>query len=238
MGLRPVLRERILEADPRLKILLVLVLGVLTWRAGWAGVACYLGMALLATAVTFARGVHGKRQLRALALFVLFWTGLKAGFELLDGAEWGEALGESALLGGRLLVLVLLGLTLSAAASMRQLGLAAGWFLRPLLGRRSWQAALGLALMIHFLPLTLRTLQQVRTSIRLRSPQVGLPRRLGLLVQTTLRVLSRRTWDQTVALAVRGLEREGMWRMHRPIEPLPWSACGVVLAAAYLVSLV
>jgi biotin transport system permease protein len=238
VGLKPGWRERVIGLDPRLKILLVLGLGVLTWRAGGTGVACYLTFALLAAAATFARGVHGKRQLKMLALVVLSWTGLKAGFELLDGAAWGEAGAESLLLGGRLLVLVLLGLALTAATSTRQLGLAAGWFLRPVLGRRSWRAALGLALMVHFLPLTLRTLQQVNTTIRLRGQQLALPHRLGLLVKTTLRALSRKTWDQTVALAVRGLDREEMWRMRRPLEPAEWSAGAVLLGAACLVSLI
>lgn len=143
---------------------------------------------------------------------------------------------EAALLGGRLCVLIGLGLLLALTTSPRQLGLALSWFLRPVLGKNAWKTALSLALMIHFLPLVQATFAQVKQTIKLRQPRRSRWERFLLVPQATLRLLAQKTWSQTVAVAARGLDSPEAWVPHFPPQPLNW-ILGFLMAAAGLLPL-
>lgn len=215
--------------DPRLKILLAVLLAVLAWRAGAAGLLLYLSGLGIVLLLALDRAAAGRGALRAGASFVLVWALLKWGFDWLNGSPGFRALEEGALFGLRLAVLIGIGLALTATSSPRALGLAFAWFLRPLLRDRAWRAALALSLMLHYLPLTLRTLSTVRTTIRRRCPDLSLPRRLHLLAEASLRALSLKTWDQTLAVAARGLDRPEAWkgRLHWRLSE---ATAGILLA--------
>jgi len=210
--------ETLQAADPRVKILLALILGVLVWSCGLVGLCAYLLAIGFVSWRLLGRGELISGSLGRLGVLVLAWCLLKAALEWVGGAGLQTAFLEAAVLGGRLLALVLLGLCLTAVTSLAQLGRGAAGFLRPLPGDLGWRAALGLSLMIHFLPLCLKTFRQARLSLSLRA--AGLPPwvQLRLFVQTVLRVLAGRTWDQTLVLASRGLDRPEIWQ-----EPLPFS---------------
>jgi biotin transport system permease protein len=139
-----------------------------------------------------------------------------------DGPLLAHAARESALLGTRLALLIGIGLALALAASPRALGLALVWLLRPVLGARAWQPALGVALMVHFLPMAQGTFTQISRAANLRGP-LPLRRRAVLLPAAVLRILGQRTWTQTVAVAARGLDRPEAWRPDFPFRPARWA---------------
>lgn len=214
--------EGLLRAmDPRLKIALGLLAAGLTWMASPAGVAAYA--VLFSGALVAARQLPGVRQaLGGHALFLGLWTGIKLLMGAVHGLDLEENLAQAAVLAGRLHVLLALGLLLSASFSSRSLGLAVGWYLRPL-GRWTWQPALALALMIHFLPLAWQTFTQVRSVVGLRCQGIPQRRRLALMTQASLRSLAQKTWDQTLALAARGFDGPEAWQAR-----MPWKAGEIV----------
>ena len=206
------------DLDPRLKILAGLAFGLLTWRAGLFGLTLYWAGVLLALWSLRQAGSLSLRMVRGLAFGVLLWVGLKFGFELMNHEPiWPGAVQESLLLGGRLGLLIFIGLAVTASTSTRQLGLAVHSLIGPILGRRAWMASLGLALMVHFLPLTLRTIGQVRQAVLLRCSHLWFWTRYSLVISTVIRTLGQKTWDQTLGLAARGLDQEQAWQ-----EKLPW----------------
>lgn len=139
-----------------------------------------------------------------------------------DGPLLAHAAREAALLGVRLALLIGIGLALALAASPRALGLALVWLLRPVLGARAWQPALGVALMVHFLPMAQGTFTQISRAADLRGP-LPLRRRAVLLPAAVLRILGQRTWTQTVAVAARGLDRPEAWRPDFAFRPVRWA---------------
>jgi biotin transport system permease protein len=211
-------------ADPRLKILFAVAWGLLAWQVGGFGLLCYFGLLAVLSLALLGLGEVRGRALVAGALLVATWTLVKTGVELAAGAAglW-QAAAEGMLLGGRLLFLVLLGLCLAAATSPRSLGLGLTSFLRPLAGKRSWQGALSLALMLHFLPHALRTLRQARLAVILRRDRLSWWTGYKLLPQTVIRVLGQKTWEQTMALAARGLDGPEAWDHRLPFRIPEWT---------------
>ena len=198
--------------DPRIKLACGLVMGVLVWRAGPAGLGAYL---LLPATVLFLfrRQWPGRAGVvRHYLAFVAFWVLAKWGLDVLWGMDWRAALQGSSWLGLRLAILLLVGLCLGLTTSSRQLGMAANWALSPVLGKRAWQASLALAIMVHSLPLAWQALAQVRLALRTRRVRAGRMRRVLLTVQGVLRLLGRRAWEQAVAVASRRLDRAEAWR--------------------------
>lgn len=233
--------------DPRLHLLLAGCYGVLVWRLPPSGLAVVAaGLAALFMATPLRRRLR-PGMLRGHAWFVLAWMALRFALACLgpvegtpatpggDGGVFGNlqftwpdgpllahAARESALLGLRLALLIGIGLALALAASPRALGLALVWLLRPVLGARAWQPALGVALMIHFLPMAQGTFAQASRAADLRGP-LPLRRRAVLLPAAVLRILGQRTWTQAVAVAARGLDRPEAWRPGFPFRPAQWA---------------
>jgi len=151
-------------------------------------------------------------MLRRLAWFVLFWGAAKVGLDMLAGVVAADAVLGGIVVVIRLSALLLIGITLALSTSARSLGMAVAWALRPFIGgERAWRAALSLALMVHFLPLCLSTLEQVSAAFRSRLPSGS--RRLRALVVplAVIRGLGQKTWNQTLAVAGRGLDRAEAW---------------------------
>ena len=200
-------------ADPRPLLLVALCYGILVWQVGPLGLAA-IGMGVLgALAHPFMRRRHTPGMVRGLVRFCAFWGLLKFALDMLVATpDVADALAGAALLSGRLALLGGIGMVLTLAVSPRALALALAWALRPLMGDAAWRPALALALMLHFLPLTQRTVTQVTQCAARRQPHGGLRRRLTLVPAAILRILGQRTWQQTVALAVRGLDTPEAWR--------------------------
>ena len=218
--------RRLQDCDPRVKIGLSIVLGVCAWRADPWALVLFAAAAGMTVWMVAQRGIIGRGQLKGLILFVGIWAGVKAGLELLGGnPQWLE---HSLVLATRLLVLVLAGLCLAATTSRVQVGRAVSSLLRPVFRDRSWQAALSLALMIHFIPLAMGTMHTVKRSVSLRAQDQPLWRRMHLFVTTVMRNLSRSTWDQTMALAVRGLEEDRIWREKTDPKTGEWVIGGLL----------
>ena len=228
--------RRLVHLDARLKIITAACFGLLTWRAGPLGLAAYgLGVGWAALVLGAFRA-ENRRTFAAYGLFVLFWMAFALALASWEGSfTWSKTLPETGLLGLRLCVLLFIGLSLALSASPRQLGLAFSWFLRPVLGRRAWTAALSLSLLVHFLPLAWTCVRQVRQAIRLRNPRQGKVRRALLLSRATLRILGQKTWTQTVAIAGRGLDSPEAWEPRFTPQPLAWlGALGVVVVGGVL----
>ena len=212
--------------DARVKIGLSILTGICVWQAGPKALAVLAFASIVLTWLVAGDSLVTRRQFLALLVFIGLWTGVKAIMEFM--AENPDGLEQSLVLGGRMAVLVLVGLCLAAMTSRIQVGRAVTSLLRPVLGSRSWQGAMSLALMIHFIPLTMRTLHTVRQSIALRGSGISLRRRMYFFVTTVMRTLSRTTLDQTMALAVRGLENEHAWQDPQTIKPKEWVLGGVL----------
>nr|WP_319775861.1 hypothetical protein [uncultured Sphaerochaeta sp.] len=225
---------RFIGIDPRIKICLGLLIGLLTWKSGPIGVILY-GLALAFPLYTLSGTRPTNRSvIRAFAIFVIFWMAIKWLSAILEGANWVSALPETALLGLRLLVLLLLGLTLALSTQPRRMGLALSWFLQRFLGKKAWQLALAMALMIHFLPLVWETISTVRTTIALRASDLSRYRRTVLMIQATMRALSQKTWDQTLAIVARGLDSPEAWTANFPFHIREWTSALLIAVAATL----
>ncbi len=227
------LARSILGYDPRLKLLVAFALGAMVWHAGPTGLAAY--SVIIGAFLFILRHLWqgGARIFRSYGLLVFFWMALKVFSDLMSGVDTDAALGNATILGVRLVMLLLLSLALAMSASPRQLGLAISWFLRPLLGKAAWKVALALALMVHFLPLTWQVGVQVRKTIERRCPDLRWREKMILLPQAVIRNLGQKTWNQTLAVAGRGLDCPSGWVADFPENKIQWFL-GLTLLVACL----
>ena len=227
------------DLDPRLKITAGVGFGILAWNAGLFGLVLYWA-GVLVVLLGLRRAGSLQPGMVGIPVFgVLFWVGLKLIFELMNPEPWWPgALQQSLVLGGRLGLLIGIGLAVTASTSTRQMGLAVHALLRPVLGRRAWWGSLGLALMLHFLPLTLQTITRVRQAVLLRCSPLWFWSRYSLVVGTVVRSLGLKTWEQTLGLAARGLDQEEAWEERLPFELGEWltglAVLGLGIAVAWV----
>jgi len=199
--------------DPRLKMVTALLLGPAIWLlpawvvTGFAGAMAFLVVCLAASQPL------GDKMLRGIVIFLLFWIVVKGGMDAISGMPLVAVVREAGILGIRLIGLVAVGLFLALSTSARSLGLAVSWAIRPVVGgERAWKVALSLALVVHFLPLCLSTMTQVQATVSRRCPDFGFFKRMTVIPQAVLRSLGQKTWNQTLAIAGRGLEGSEAWQ--------------------------
>lgn len=204
--------EGLRALDPRLKLTAALVLGPSLWKVHViSAAACVLVLMPLVPLLAASRPM-GNRMVKGLFLFIFLWVMVKAGVDGLTGVPLEYVAMDAGQLAIRLAGLVLLGLTLALSTSARAIGLAVAWAARPLVGReRSWRVALALALMVHFLPLCLFTATGVRDVCDRRCPDAGGVMKARIIPQAVIRNLGQKTWNQTLAVASRGLEGPDAW---------------------------
>ena len=222
--------------DPRLKITVAAAIGILTWHVPVYALAAYAIFILLIGVINSVHLTLGIRTVVAYAYFIIGWTTVKFALDctpLLSGIipDYRAALIASAILGLRLTILISIGLLLATTSSARQLGLALSWFLRPIMGKRSWEPALSLALMIHFIPLVQRTFSQVMRAMELRNPPRSKWHRFTLIPQAVLRICAQKTWTQTVAVAARKLDSPDAW-----IPNFPTCYCQLVVSFLLIIA--
>jgi energy-coupling factor transporter transmembrane protein EcfT len=203
------------------------------------GLSLYAVVMLILLWCLWQAGSLTMRIIRVPVLAILGWVVLKLVFSLASREPlWPDALQESALLGGRLAILIGTGLVLTASTSTRQVGLAVNSLLRPILGRRAWAGSLGLALMLNFLPITLRTMEHVRQAVMLRCGHLRIWTRYSLMISGVIRSLGRKTWGQALGLAARGLDHEEAWQERLPFRLREWlgglSALGLAAISAWV----
>lgn len=177
----------------------------------------------------------GRGIVRQARRFAVGMGMVKAGFDLLGGVEASTALFNGALITGRLLGAVGIGLALFLYCGPRGLCLAMTWYLRPLLGKRAWRVGLAAALVVHFLPMVFLLVHECTRQIRFRLPQANYFRRLGILARAVLRQLAQKTWSQSAALVARGLDTAQPWTQHGLPGALP--LLKALLAGALAVAL-
>jgi len=198
--------------DPRLKLAVALVLGSCLWKVDVVSVLfCALGLFAILRPLAAVQPV-GSKMVRSLLFFVLFWVGIKVLLDGLSGMPLVQVGMDAGELAVRLAALLLLGLSLALSTSARSLGLAVAWAIRPLVGKeRAWRLALSLALMIHFLPMCLASMSNVKETVARRCPEYGFRQRLLIIPLAVIRYLSQKTWNQTLAVASRRLDSSGSW---------------------------
>ncbi len=200
------------ELDPRLKLAIALVLGPCLWKVhAIAVVVCILFLFFIVWPLAAGQSV-GFKMIRSLLVFVLFWVGIKMTLDAVSGVPVEFIVIDGLQLGARLVALLLLGLGLALSTSARSLGLAVSWALRPVIGQeRAWRSALSLALMIHFLPICLETLANVKEVASRRCLGSGLSVRMRIIPLALVRNLGQKTWNQTLAVACRRLDSPRAW---------------------------
>ncbi len=198
--------------DPRLKLAMALIVGPGIWLwPSWSVLCCLVFFSILAHLLSLAQPL-GRKTVISLFLFVLFWLCIKLVLDVVSGVPLGHVFIGVGLLGLRLTALLLLGLSLALSSSARALAMAVAWGVRPLVGaERAWRLALSLALMIHFFPMCLSTMNQVRETVTRRWPHCRFYQRAILIPQVVLRHLGQKTWTQTLAIAGRGLDCPQAW---------------------------
>nr|WP_321257817.1 cobalt transporter [uncultured Pseudodesulfovibrio sp.] len=208
----PGVAAHIRELDPRLKLVVALVLGPCLWKVHVLAVAVYIVFLFFLVWPLAAGQSVGFKMIRSLLVFVLFWVGIKMALDGVSGVPVEFIVMDGFQLGARLVALLLLGLGLALSTSARSLGLAVSWALRPLIGQeRAWRAALSLALMIHFLPICLETLAKVKEVASRRCLGSGLSVRMRVIPLALVRNLGQKTWNQTLAVACRRLDSADAW---------------------------
>lgn len=216
--------------DPRLKLGVALVMGPGLWLLDpWLVLPLCAALVVSLSALSLSRPL-GPKMVRSLCFFVCAWMAVKMGIDVWSGVEAVQVVKGGAVLGLRLFSLLLLGMSLALSASPRSLGLALSWAVRPFVGaERAWKLALSLSLMIHFLPITVETMNEVKTTLKRRWPSCGLRHRMRVIPQAVLRNLGQKTWNQTLAVAGRGLEGGDAW------EPeFSWSLADTACSALAL----
>ncbi|MDR1577670.1 MAG: hypothetical protein LBT86_05525 [Deltaproteobacteria bacterium] len=204
----------------------------LTWRY-WPIVALFWGLALIPTLTAFQLYPQARGALLAYGLFVLFW--IIAQFVLYAWDKPGQTLAAFYLasgLGIKLLTLLGLAMTMPLAATPITLGRASAWFLEKLAtpwlwlkrlfprGKKKadsgqtpfWRVSLALTLMMAFFPRALRTARELQLSLKRRAPFLPLPKKIKFLGLALLRVVSSQTWEITLAIVSRDLDRPEPWR--------------------------
>lgn len=198
--------------DPRLKLVLSFVLGPTLWLlpAAWV-CGCALVLFCVLWGLSLSQ-LFGRKMIQSMMMFVLFWVMLKIGLDFITGLPLLSVLWDGVELGLRLSALLMLGMCLALSSSAHALGMAVSWFLAPVIGReRAWRIALSLALMIHFLPLCLETMTRVKAIVQARSVE-GAFARIRIVAQASIRTMGQKTWNQTLVVAGRGLERAEAWQ--------------------------
>lgn len=212
----------LLSFDPRLKIILAATVGILTWHVPVYALYAYAAAIVLLEVSSKVHLTLGTRTIVTYLYFILIWAGIKFALDcssILQGItpDYQTALLSSGTLTLRLIILIGIGLLLATTSSARQLGLALSWFMRPVLGKRSWEPALSLALMIHFIPLIQETFKHVMQAMELRNPPRSKWQRFLLVPQAVLRICAQKTWTQTVAVAARKLDSPEAWTQQVPL---------------------
>lgn len=225
--------------DPRLKIMLAAAIGILTWHVPVYAL-CVYAVGILFLGISNRMHITlGTRTVATYIYFIIAWAGLKFALDctpLFYGTtpDYDAALLSAGILGLRLTILIGIGLLLATTSSARQLGLALAWFMRPILGKRSWEPALSLALMIHFIPLIQHTFAQVMQALELRNPPRSTWQRFLLIPQAVLRICAQKTWTQTVAVAARKLDSPDAWTPGFPVPFMQLAISFCILCAAFL----
>jgi len=226
--------QYIRSLDPRLKMVAALLLGPAIWLLPpfVLGIMTILLFPIV-VALTASQPL-GSKMLRSILSFLVFWVILKSTLDGLSGVPIDMIVVDSGILGLRLACLILLGLSLALSTSARSLGLAISWAITPFVGReRGWKVALSLALVVHFLPQCLSTMNRVQETTSRRCPDFGFFRRMTIIPQAALRGLGQKTWNQTLAIAGRRLDDAEGWQ-----PDFVWSSrdtlCSVVLISCLI----
>jgi biotin transport system permease protein len=218
--------------DPRFKLVAALLVGPCLWKVPVeAATACALLLLLLVRCLAAGQPGGGK-MVRSLLSFVFFWVAIKVLLDAVSGVPVEHMALDAGQLAVRLTALLMLGLGLALSTSARALGMGVAWALRPLMGaERAWRIALALSLMVHFLPVCLSTLTGVREVAARRFPEAGFFRRMRMVPQAVVRNLGQKTWNQTLAVACRGLDRPEAWKPDFSWAGRDWLASALLLAA-------
>jgi hypothetical protein len=221
------------RVDSRLLIPLCSAAGLAAWLVPRQMLGAFFFPALCLLWLAYQLLPEGKKLLRGYALFSLFWGLSHFALRLWEHPDvFWPAMGEAGIFGVRLFSLLGLALGVPLTGSALTAGRVLTWYLQglavleemlcalpclrgrfhPRLRQSAWNCGLALAVMLAFLPRTLRTLRDLRRNLNLRAPHLSSRRRMILLGLGALRLFGAQAWSMTVSIAARDLYR-----------PLPWT---------------
>ncbi len=226
------------DCDPRIKLAALAGLSVCSLGAGWlslalvTSVAGLLWLGLVPSAAVFWR--HTRFFLFLLMVIVLVRALLTPGQVLLELGPLRltlEGLKSGLLVAWRLLVIVLLGMILTASTSSARIRSAVAWFLKPVPLIDERQAATMIGLLIRFIPVIFRQVretaaaQQARAVAASRNP---LRRAVKLVLPVTRRIFL------TADRLVYAMESR-CFTLERPFAPPEGGKNDLPLAASALI---
>lgn len=207
----------ILYDDPRPLLLLTIVCGITIW---WLSpfYLCIIFFCLLNYLynLLFNQSIHKKPILHAI-FFVCSWCIIKFIIDSLTvPINYYELLTNTAILGLRLFVLILLGLCLISKTTPRHIALAAGWYLRPFFKQHAWEVTLALSLMLHTIPRLLHTVSQIQTTTKHRLSLLSRLQHIQIIMSTTTRILIMSISKQSTVIIAKHLDSPEPWELKHP----------------------
>lgn len=200
-----------LSLYPRIVIRTVFFLGVSAWYlpgivAGGLAVICVLTALFL--------GAY-KRLYRKLLLaylgFTLLWSLGRFGFALYNGQGVAEGLLLALDLTARIMILAGVGtsllLLLTPCRIAKEAGLSVKWFMP----KSFWKLSLALLIMLSYFEVALTAWKGLSQTIALRAGSLPLHQKMRIAGVALLRILTQQTWDRTLAVASRKLDRPKAW---------------------------
>lgn len=219
------------KLDLRLLLLLCMVLGALTWSVS----GLWLLLPLSVSCCLLYGGLRQlpwfKKFLRAYLVFAIFW--MLCSFLLLELTAPGALqnnLTATAILAMRFACLPGLALPLLLAASPIKIGRACAWYaelacklfllpasrilphLRDPESNPGWKVGLAVTLTISFIPRMYRDIGALGRNLTLRAPGLKTVQKAKLLCLGALRLFGEQSWEQSLTLHGRGLDRPEAWR--------------------------
>lgn len=205
---------RIAGRFPALVIWIVFGLGASIWYLPFSAAA---GLALLLAVLVarlgrlkFAR-LGFARLMQAYLAFTLLWAGGRIGFAVYNGLGLAGGLWLGLDLALRIMVIAGAGVSLLFLLTPCQVAREAGLSLKWLLPAHYWKLSLALLIMLSFFEAALVSWRGLSQTLKLRAGACPLRIRLGLAGGALLRLLSRQTWERTLCVAARRLDRPEAW---------------------------
>ena len=234
-----IVRACIARIDPRLLVALVSFGGVLAWVLPWQWGAVFFILACIVTLAAITTLPAVRAAFAAYGLFLLLWMVSQFCLYLFEyPGQVGPALAEASDLGRRLFTLLGLALAMPLATTPLVIARTLNWYLtwltkpeevicakvlrgkvQPMFAGSVWRAALALCLMMAFFPSSMRAVGALKKTLFLRAPHLPLHKKVVFMGLALLRVVSSRTWDMTLAITSRNMDRPGPWGWRKPLRP-------------------
>ena len=221
--------------DTRALLPVILLTGVLIWKMSLYALLA-LGTALFFLFLRVARTGDVLRLFRGGISLVIYWTALSALSMLLTGSSKNETLQAFLILTTRLIVILLLGSWILRRSRPQELSRGVVWFLKRIIGKKSWEIGLALTVMIRSLPDILHMIARSREAAAFRLQQSSSLRRMTIVAIHCLNRLPSTSEDVALAVTVRRLDNPSSWLDSSVVPFHDWMKASVVCIGLILLT--